>query len=384
MNMLYLTVICCLTAVAYGCLMLLYRRGWQRQPVSAAAPGFVPRTAISVIIPARNEAGRIGACLRSIQAQQYPPELFEVIVVDDHSEDDTEAVVKALNAPHIRCIRLADHLLPGEAVVAYKKKALAAGIDQSRGELIVTTDADCTAPAGWLRSIAAMYERQRLVMIVAPVDFTCDGSAVQLFQSLDFMTMQGITAAAHRLRLGNMSNGASLAFSREAFMQVGGYDGTEHLASGDDYLLTVKMQAAFPDRVGYLKAAEAIMKTAPQPDWRSFLQQRIRWASKSGKYKDTKLSLILLAVYLMNLSLAVAAVAAIFDRTARLLLAGMLALKLAAELYFLWPVAGFFGKRRQLRVFPLFQPLHVLYIIIAGFLGFAGAYRWKGRKISGR
>jgi len=382
--MAYIRIICFLVALVYGLLLLLYRRGWRRQAESAAASGFCPGTMISIIIPARNEAQAIGACIRSIQMQQYPPHLYEVIVVDDYSEDDTAAVVAAFDDPRIRCIRLADYLAPGEAVVSYKKKALAAGIAQGRGALIVTTDADCVAQADWLRNIAALYEQQQPVMIIAPVDFTSDGSAVQLFQSLDFMTMQGITVAAYRLRLGSMSNGANLAFSRAAFAQVGGYAGTEHLASGDDYLLTVKMQAAFPGRVACLKSRAAIVKTTPQPGWRSFLQQRIRWASKSGKYKDTRLTLCLLLVYLLNLSLAAVAVAAVFDRAALVLLMGMLAIKLCAELCFLWPVSGFFGKRRQLWWLLPFQPLHILYIVTAGFLGFAGVYRWKGRKIYGK
>jgi cellulose synthase/poly-beta-1,6-N-acetylglucosamine synthase-like glycosyltransferase len=290
--MICLKIISGVVILLYCLLMLCYRRGWRLQPLHLADSRFQPRTRISIIIPARNEAGRIGECLRALQAQQYPVDLFEAIVVDDHSEDETISQVQAINAPNIRCIRLADHLDPDEPVVAYKKKALAVGIAVSNGELILTTDADCIAPPGWLSTVAALYEREQPVMVIAPVDFSSDGSLVQLFQSIDFMTMQGITAAAHKLRMGNMSNGANLAFSRDAFEKIGGYAGTEHLASGDDFLLTVKMQQAFPGKIAYLKSAEAIVRTAPQPDWRSFLMQRIRWASKSGKYRDTRLTAV--------------------------------------------------------------------------------------------
>ncbi len=376
-----IAAICCFLTGMYLLLLLLYRCGWRRHAIYTAPPGYQPAVMISIIVPARNEAGNLPACLSSLLAQQYPRHLFEIIVVDDHSEDDTAAVAEGVHDSRIRCIRLADHLAPGVQVTAYKKQALAAGIAQSSGELIITTDADCIAPTDWLHIMAACYEEHRPVMIAAPVDFTSNGSLVQVFQSLDFMSMQGITVAAHQLKLGGMSNGANLAFSREAYYKIGGYAGTEHLASGDDFLLMAKMQRAFPKGIYYLKSAAAIIRTAPQPDWRSFLQQRIRWASKSGRYEDTRLTVILLLVYLFNLAFIPAICLGISAPSYGWLPVGMLLVKITVELYYLYPVAGFFEKRRQLWLFPFLQPLHILYILIAGLLGFAGVYQWKGRRI---
>lgn len=367
-------------ALSYGFLMLLYRRGWKRQPVFHASRT-TPRTCISVIIPARNEAANIGACIDSLLAQDYPRELLEVIVVDDHSDDGTAAVVERYAAPGLHCLRLADHLQPGETVRAFKKKALSVGIAHSSGTLIVTTDADCSADTGWLHTIAAAYEAQQPVMLVAPVDFTCKGNVVELLQSIDFMSMQGITAAAHALRLGNMSNGANLAFERRAFDAVGGYSGIDHLASGDDYLLMLKMQEHYPGRIAYVKSPEAIVRTAPQPDWRGFFQQRIRWASKSGKYKDHRLTAILVLVYVYNFSFLVLLVCGLLHPALYGVLLASLLLKTGTELCYLFPVTRFFGKERQLRYFLFLQPLHVAYIILAGFLGMIGTYQWKDRKL---
>lgn len=379
--MMMIAVISLFLGLAYAALMLLYRYGWKKQAMYPLPDAFRPVTSISIIIPARNEAANITACLQSILSHDYPAALLEVVVVDDHSEDETAALVRAFNKKNLRCISLADVLQGNEPVIAYKKKALSTGIAHSSGTLIVTTDADCIAPPQWLKHIAAIYEAQEPAMIIAPVDFTCNGSVVELFQSIDFMTMQGITAAAHYLRAGGMSNGANLAFTRTAFLQAGGYDGIDHLASGDDYLLLMKMQQLFPDKIAYLKAQQAIMATAPQPDWGSFLQQRIRWASKSGKYDDHRMTAILLLVYLFNLSLALLFVAAFCYPLLWKVFSAVFLLKLAAELYFLLPVAAFFRKRWQLYWFPLLQPLHIAYIVLAGFLGFLGAYRWKGRRV---
>ncbi len=369
--------ICIALTVCYVALMLLYRVGWAQQSSETVPNGFSPRTHVSVIIPARNEMGNIDKCVPAVLNQRYPQHLLEVIVVDDHSEDGTGNICHLFPlATNLRCIQLADYIQKGTVVNSYKKKAIEAGISTSAGELIITTDADCIAGKDWLRNMVYAYEKEQAAMVVAPVDFTCNGSTVQQFQSLDFMSMQGITVASHKLRMGNMCNGANLAFSHSAFESVGGYTGVDHLASGDDYLLMMKLNKAYPGRIAYVKAQEAIVRTAPQPDWGSFLQQRIRWASKSGKYDDKKMTTILAFVYLYNLSFVVALFAGLWK-----LAVGMLAVKIMAEIFYLYPVASFFNKRNQLILFPFLQPLHILYIIIAGLLGFVGVYRWKGRSV---
>lgn len=340
-------------------------------------PRYQPQTKISVIVPARNEEAHIGDCIKSLLAQHYPEGLLEIIVVDDHSTDRTAEIIQSFTG--VQYVDLSKHIEGN--VTSYKKLALATGIARAHGELIVTTDADCTTDIQWLKHIAAIYERDKPVMIVAPVDFTCSNSLVQLFQSLDFMSMQGITAATLQLKLGNMCNGANLAFQRAAFEKVGEYSGVDHIASGDDYLLMMKLNKAYPNAISYLKSPEAIVYTPPQPDWKSFLQQRIRWASKSGKYDDAKMTVVLSFVYLFNLSFLVMLIIVIADNSYFKLLTMMFAAKVVTELFYLYPVAGFFNKRKQLWLFTLLQPIHIAYIVIAGVLGFAGSYQWKDRSV---
>jgi len=379
--MMIILIISILLTAGYVTLMLLYHRGWAMQPSFTSNGSLEPKTKVSIIVPARNEELNIATCVRSALQQNYPPHLLEVIVVDDHSDDNTAAVVNTFNDERVKCIRLAEHIVQDDKIVAFKKLGLSIGIAQSKGELIITTDADCFAGPDWIKDIVALYEQQHPVMIVAPVDFTADGSVVQTFQSIDFMSMQGITAAAHKLNMGNMSNGANLAFSREAYNAVDGYKGIDHLASGDDYLLMMKLKQKFPARIAYLKSQDAIVHTAPQPDWAGFLQQRIRWASKSGKYDDKTLTSVLLLVYIFNFSFLVLLIAGFANSRYWLLALAMVLIKTIAELVYLFPVARFFNKQRQLRYYLFLQPLHIVYIIAAGFLGFFGVYRWKGRKV---
>lgn len=336
---------------------------------------------MSVIIPARNEALNISGCIDTVLAQDYPAGLLEIIVVDDHSTDDTAAICATYAAKGVQCLSLSRYMDDREKVVAYKKKALAAGIAHSTGELIVTTDADCVSQPGWIKNIAAVYQTQRPQMIVGPVDFTTKPRLVEVFQSLDFMSMQGITVASLQMNLGHMCNGANLAFTRSAYEAVGGYGGVEQLASGDDYLLMMKINKRFPGGAVYLKSRDAIVKTAPQPDWKGFFRQRIRWASKSGKYDDKKMTAVLSFVYLVNFSFLVMAVVSIIAPAYIGCLVLMLLVKTISEAWYLSPVSLFYRKNRQMYLFPFLQPLHIAYIISAGLLGFFGKYEWKGRAV---
>ncbi|NCX96771.1 MAG: glycosyltransferase, partial [Chitinophagia bacterium] len=131
---------------AYMLLIAFYFKGWQEQAEYIVPANYIPQTPISIIIPARNEQKNIDACIDSILAQRYPQDLYEIIVVNDHSEDDTAAIVKHYNDSRITLLELEDHLPIGKQINAYKKEALAAGIAQAKHPLIITTDADCIAP----------------------------------------------------------------------------------------------------------------------------------------------------------------------------------------------------------------------------------------------
>ncbi len=375
--------------VLFGCYALLlatYCYGWHKRKPESSVPGsFIPKTSVSVLIPARNEAAQIGYCLQSILTNDYPADLLEVIVIDDYSTDATTTIAEEfLKGGKGKVLRLQDYLSKNERLNAYKKKALEIAIDAASGDWIITTDADCTCPPGWLRELVYLKEHSNAQFIAAPVSFTPamnKKNILYYFQSLDFMTMQGITAAAAALNLGNMCNGANLAFHQKAFHEVGGYKDIDHIASGDDMLLMHKIQQRYPDGIRYLKSRAAIVRTPAQPRWRDFLNQRIRWSSKADKYDDKKLIWILMAIYFFNLSFILLLITCFFDTTLWIGLLGLLTAKTGIELVFLIPVARFYRKEKELIYFPLLQPLHILYIIVAGFLGKFGRYQWKGRTV---
>mgnify|MGYP003575559586 CR=1 FL=1 len=370
----------------YSLLMLLYTYGWHKQKEDIASSETNSRLSITVIIPARNEAQNIGACLSSIIENDFPKDKLEIILIDDFSTDDTARIGEALLANGLgKVLRLEDYLSKDERLNAYKKKALEIAINAAAGNWIVTTDADCIVPINWLNTLMSKpNSNNQIKFVAAPVSFTPADNKwgwLYYFQSLDFMTMQGVTAASAELNLGNMCNGANLAFEKKAFEEVGGYKGIDHIASGDDMLLMHKIQQHYPTGIAYVKSKEAIVHTPAQPSWSAFLNQRIRWSSKADKYDDKKLSLILLAIYLFNVNFLALLFAGFFNYHYWLWMFGTIFAKVSVELIFLIPVSKFYKKNKELKYFTLLQPLHILYIISAGFLGKFGSYQWKGRTV---
>ena len=396
---LFLTVSAFVFFVGYASLIMYYRQCWQQIPdyqpsqnynSSSVFAGTMHKkntTKISIIISARNEEQNITHCLQSILVQTYPADLFEIIVVDDHSTDNTVQIVKSFDKKNIHCILLKDFV--SGAFNSYKKKAIEVAIAQSTGNLIVTTDADCFMDKNWLQTIASFYEAYKPAFIAAPVSINCDNSFLSIFQALDFLTLQGITGASVYKKMHSMCNGANLAYEKIAFREVGGFKGIDNIASGDDMLLMHKIYIQYPKRVLFLKSKEAIVQTLAMDTWRNFFNQRIRWASKADKYGDKRILLVLILVYFFNLLLLILPMVAIFSNTIFSFFnyqlsiikywLGLVVLKTLVELFFLFPIAKFFNKQIILWWFPLAQPFHILYTVVAGWLGKFGSYTWKSR-----
>ncbi len=373
----------------YAAVIVYYRQGWLQVRVLDAVQDRLLENApfITVIIAARNEEKNIGNCIESIIKQTYPALLFEVIIVDDHSIDSTAAIANSFNQNNIRVINLND-FTGNENLNSYKKKAVETAIGFAKGNLIVTTDADCIVQPQWLQTIASYYEKTVAVFIAAPVvyseplpDDSFFKKFLKIFQSLDFMTLQGITGASVYKKIHNMCNGANLSYEKKVFYEVNGFEGIDAIASGDDMLLMHKIQKLYPDKIGYLKSPNAIVQTQPSETIKEFMNQRIRWASKADKYPDPKITAVLLLVYLLNAWIFFIAISSFFSLQAFYLFILLFIVKTTVELFFLFPVAGFFKKKKLLWWFIPAQPFHIIYTLIAGWLGKFGSYKWKGRKV---
>lgn len=296
-------------------------------------------------------------------------------MVDDFSTDATASIVRNFPSPNFLLIR------PDTAPeLSSKKRSIEVGIQKAKGELIVTTDADCIPPQHWLETINDFYVTKNATFIAAPVKFSHDQSLLQLFQSLDFLTLQGITAASVSANFHTMCNGANLAYQKQAFANVNGFEGIDKVATGDDMLLMYKIWKQQPQKVFYLKNKEAIVTTQPMLSWKGFLMQRKRWASKTLVYDDYRIIAVLTFVYLFNCFFIALVIASLFNSFFWWYVLGFWVIKTVIELPFIYSVADFFGEKKIVKFLFLFQPLHIFYTVLIGFISQFGKYEWKGRK----
>ena len=363
--------------VVYVVLVLYMRYGWTKLsyfvPLKAE-----PKTKVSVIIAARNEQENISKTLDCIVKQDYPSELIEIIVVDDHSTDQTAAIVRTYENRGVKLIQLNE----GDKLNSYKKLAIDRAINCSSGDVIVTTDADCRMGESWLSTIMLFMEQQHKSMVSSPVSYHEEKSYFERLQTLEFLYLIGLGAAGIGNGNPTTCNGANLAYRKSLFFEMGGFKGIDELASGDDELLLHKVAASNPKQIGFCKSREAVVYTDAKENLSAFISQRRRWASKSTKYKDKKVVVLGICIWLFNLAYVLSLLLCCFYPQDGLGLLGIsILLKFLIELFFLYPIVTFINRKELLFHLPLLTIVHSLYLVYIGLMGNIGKYDWKGRSV---
>jgi cellulose synthase/poly-beta-1,6-N-acetylglucosamine synthase-like glycosyltransferase len=345
-------------------------RTWKRE-------GGKPSTKVSVIIPARNESKNIISCLKSISSQTYPESLYEIIIVDDSSDDNTvDAVRGFINKSSLNNIRLIE--LSGKDIHG-KKQAISEAIKISIGDFIITTDADCRVTENWISSIVEYYEHYKLAMIAGPVCFTEGRNSFQQMQGLEFLSLISSGAAAMKLGMPIMCNGANLAYEKEAFIEAGGYNANNNYTSGDDIFLMLALKKSTKRKIAFIKCRDAIVHTSAQANFKDFINQRKRWASKSRGYTDAAIVTVALFVFLFNLSLIASAALAIFSKVFLPVFLFGFAIKLVVDFPILFGITSFVKQKKLLLFYFPLQVVYPFYIILMACFGLFGKFEWKKR-----
>lgn len=373
------SVVSCLSiflTILYLVVVATFIKGWhslipfQYKPATAS-------TAVSIIVAARNEAENIHETIEALLAQNYSKELTEIIFIDDHSTDNTAEIIRSYALQGVRLISLKED----KALNSYKKKAIQTAIAGASGKLIITTDADCRMGKDWLKTIVSFYEEHDYKMISSPVAYDQEKSFFERSQSLEFLYLIGLGASTIGNKQPSTCNGANLAYERDAFYEVGGFQGIDDLASGDDELLLHKIAARYNNQIGFLKNTNAIVYTHAKPTLTEFLQQRKRWASKSTRYKNKSIIVLGVFIWFFNVSILLNLLTGIFIFSFLKIAIIQLALKIIIEFIFLVDVTTFAKRRSLLVLLPVLNVFHVLYIIYIGVAGNSGKYNWKGRMV---
>ncbi|WP_194850223.1 glycosyltransferase [Nonlabens antarcticus] len=255
--------------------------------------------AFSIIVVYRNEINNLPSLLASLKAQFYDWDFIELIFVNDASTDGSPAIIEQFSAynPSID-IKLLDRIPNSNSA---KKDGITQAVDISKYDHILLTDADCILPTKWISAFNNHYKNYAdALLVAAPVNLYGHGFIAAL-QQLEMMALQTITAGAFALRQPFMCNGANLSFRKDAFIEVNGYLGNDHLSSGDDIFLLEKLAAEDVLQCQYLKNADAMVQSASKTGWKELIQQRARWARKGKETKSLLNKLVAFQVGAMSL-----------------------------------------------------------------------------------
>ncbi len=358
----------------YALIILLFRAGLTKIKKTGITTTKT-KPAVTIIVPVRNEAHNIIAIADCLLHQDYPKEKVEIIFSDDYSGDNTRDLIQDLCVKHQQLT-----LVCADDGNTGKKSALRRGIYKARGELILTTDADCRMGPGWIDGMVACFCQQNAVFVIGPVAIQPLGKNLfSMFQSIEFLSLSAVTAGSAGLGHPVMCNGANLAFSKETWLKVKDHLPGENYSSGDDMFLlqAVKKQKGI---IEFARDGEAIVNTLPVKNIMAFLYQRARWAGKFGGYKDFSTSMVAIIAGLMNLTL-------LLTFFSMLLFPGMhkpflfsFLIKLPSDFLLLKKANTFFRLPGVLWFFPLATLVYPIYVGLTLAMSILASNNWKGRK----
>ena len=372
---LFLSALLVLGALLYGAVLLLFLIGLFR--LKEGRNGRLPT--VSIIVPARDEEQNIGRCLTHLVIQTYPRERYEIIVVDDQSMDRTVQVVRSFmeKYDHIRLIQI-NTCPPG---ISPKKHAVKRGIQESTGDLLFSTDADCTMKPGWIEGVVRYFEPD-VGMVAGLTTYDLSGVRYPFFQhlqALDFLSHSFCAAGAIGMGWPINANANNLAYRRCTFEEVGGFEGFEHMISGDDDLLLQRVARKTDWKIRFAVSEDTFIQTRPVQTLRDFVHQRMRWASKGLHYRGMLkvflggtflfFLLLLITVPLSAMGLLDTPVP-VFCWLGKMIVEGMIIVK----------GCRLFRRRDMLKYFLPTEIIHIPYILSAGIGGQFFKFEWKGRR----
>jgi cellulose synthase/poly-beta-1,6-N-acetylglucosamine synthase-like glycosyltransferase len=333
---------------------------------------------ISVIVPFRNEEKNIANTYKNLIEQNYPKEKYEIIFVNDSSDDTSLQILK--NFPKVENVIIIS--VPNDySANAHKKRAIRFGIENSQGEIIVSTDADCIHKKDWLKNLLNYFD-EKTGFVSGPVEFVSDEKLFSKMQRLEFAGL--VITGAGLIGSGSptICNAANIAYRKKVFDEVGGFVYQMSLSSGDDELLMQKIHRDTNYKIKFALDKNAIVSTGANPTIKDFYHQRKRWASKGLFYGDHLLLLKLALIFLFYLSLISQPILGILiSTTFYLTFIISFLFKIIFEYIVIKRGVDLLFNEEILKPFILTEILQVPYILISGFMGMFGNLTWKDRKI---
>ena len=326
----------------------------------------------SILIPFRNEINNLPTLLESISTLEYPINSYEIVLINDHSEDDSILCIEKFKKVNPK---IPIHIL--NSPLDSKKNAITHAMQHAKYDWILTTDSDCVLPKTWLHIYNSFLLKKESKFVAAPVVFRSNLSFLDNFQQLDFLSLIGCTIGGFAIKQPFLCNGANLCYNKDAFTELNGFKGNEHIASGDDIFLMEKMIKTYPNQVHYLNSKEAIIITQPQKTLTNLISQRVRWASKTAAYKNNFGKIIGSIVLLMNLTWITSL---FYISTYPFLFIVIFTIKFTVDSILLQKTVKHLQQSTSVKSYLTSSFLHPIFTVYVALKSFVFRYEWKGRK----
>ena len=333
------------------------------------------RPKVSLVVAARNEESNIGRCLDSVAKIDYPRELLEAVIVDDRSTDRTAEIVREYCAQH-PFIRLISSE-PGTGALRGKANAVTQGIEQTSGEIIALTDADCVVQPGWIKEVVGHFSDPK-VGIVAGFTYLRGKRFFEQMQALDWFGLFTVASGGVRMGISITAVGTNLHVRRTAYEATGGFrkipfSVTEDYALFHAVTTQTKYRARFPINPSML------VDSMPCHDAKSLYNQRKRWfMGGRGMAFKYLIPFVLAYAGLLLLIIGIPTMWATGNWTPFLI-------KFGADLGLLLPTIATYRKWSVLRAFPLFALYFYAYVLLfPPLVFFRRGIVWKDTQLRNR
>ncbi len=350
-----------LTILLYIIMVSFFIFGWLKFYFSKQTTAKLTNSPfVSIIVAMRNERGNLPRLLKALCSQTYAN--YEIILVDDHSEDSSFDFAKNYDCPKLKVFKLTT----GQG----KKAALKLGISHAKGQITGFTDADCMPSRTWIEHMVRCMVGRNVVLCLGNVVLKFDKlSSFSALESLEFASLLASSIGSLKAGLPLMSNGANIFVVKDLALKA---QLKEQVASGDDIFL-LQWAARNGFRIDYCLSDRALVKTFPQGKLKKFVNQRLRWASKTSYYTHWWAKFVAFVVFFTNFALFVAffAYSKVFFL---LLLSKMLVDSLLLAIYLTR-----YKMHKLLILVPIMEIFYIFYAVLTGFLSQILTYEWKGR-----
>ncbi|WP_434037492.1 glycosyltransferase family 2 protein [Formosa sp. 4Alg 33] len=335
-------------------------------------------TSFSIVIPFRNEAKHLPELLHSISELDYSKNHFEILLINDGSEDISESIINHFTQTHRELqITLLQNKRHSNSP---KKDAISLAISHAKCNWILTTDADCVLPKTWLNTFNAFIQgHPDCQLIVAPVTYFTTSKFLNIFQWFDVMSLQGATIGGFGIHQPFLCNGANLGYKKQAFYDVNGFAENDAIASGDDIFLLEKISKKYPESIQYLKSTDAVIYTHAQPTLKDLISQRKRWASKTKAYTNKFSQITGLLVLSTNALLICLFICMSFGDFSPTYFTGLCAVKFAVDFMLIYKSAVFFNQEKGLKWYIIIAILYPIFCSYVAVVSLFTSYAWKDR-----